>query len=161
MTAIKECDHKSVGMIVWKEGKMLLIERKKPPFGMAPPAGHLDEDGDDFEKAAIRELEEEVGLKAERKDLRLLIEGRAENPCRRPGGTWHYWKIFEVKVEGEIQASPNEVKKFNWYNKEDLLLFAKRTEKYRSGVISQQEWEQSPGLEPVCYDWFKKLKIIG
>ena len=58
----KKCDHTSVGMLVWKEDKLLLIERKKPPFGFALPAGHVDGD-DSFEVAAKRELEEEVGLK--------------------------------------------------------------------------------------------------
>ena len=39
---VKKCDHTSVGMLVWKNKKILLIERKKAPFGFAPPAGHVD-----------------------------------------------------------------------------------------------------------------------
>lgn len=37
----KICDHTSVGMFVWRGGKLLLIERAKFPFGFAVPAGHL------------------------------------------------------------------------------------------------------------------------
>ena len=33
----KECDHTSVGMIIKRGEETLLIERKKPPFGFAPP----------------------------------------------------------------------------------------------------------------------------
>jgi len=58
---IKSCDNTSVGMLVRKEDKVLLLERMKPPYGFAPPAGHVDEDltstgKKDFEAAARREL---------------------------------------------------------------------------------------------------------
>ncbi len=153
----KICDHKSVGMLVWRDNKILLIERKKPPFGFAPPAGHID--GDDFfEESAKRELEEEVGLKT--KDFKLLIEGRKNNPCRRENGTWHYWKIFEIEATGDIKRSEDETKQAGFYSKSDLLLLSIKTEKYLSGDIQQGDWENSPGIEPVWYEWFKKLNII-
>ncbi|MEK9177792.1 MAG: NUDIX hydrolase, partial [Patescibacteria group bacterium] len=57
----KICDHKSVGMFIWNDDKLLLIERGKRPYGFAVPAGHVDGDKT-FEIAAIRELKEEVGL---------------------------------------------------------------------------------------------------
>lgn len=154
---VKKCDHTSVGMMVWRDEKLLMIERKKIPFGITPPAGHVDDHGS-FKKAAEDELEEEVGLRA--KNLKLLIEGREENKCRREDGNWHYWKIYEVIAEGEVKPSDDEVKGFNWYKKEDILLLAKKTEDYLSGKISKESWESSPGLEPVCYRWFKILKII-
>ena len=47
-----KCDHTSVGILVWKDSKLLLIERKNFQFGFAPPAGHLD--GDFYEEAAKR-----------------------------------------------------------------------------------------------------------
>ena len=68
----KLCDNKSVGMLVWRDGKLLLVERKRPPFGFAPPAGHVDEDKS-FEVAAKRELKEEVGLEAD--SMELLMGG--------------------------------------------------------------------------------------
>ena len=153
----KRCDHTSVGMLVWKEDKLLLIERKKPPFGFALPAGHVDGD-DSFEVAAKRELEEEVGLKTE--DIRLLIEGKKENPCRREDGTWHYWKIYGVEVKGNVKRSQEETKQAGFYSKEKIRELADRTEKYIRGEIKEEEWEKSPGIEPVWYEWLKKLEII-
>jgi len=153
----KICDHKSVGMLVWKDDKLLLIERKKPPFGFAPPAGHVDEDNS-FEVAAKRELEEEVGLKVE--NINLLIEGRKENPCRREDGTWHYWKIYEVKTKGDVKRSQEETKQAGFYDKKKLKELAERTEKYVQGKIKEEEWEKSPGIEPVWYEWLRELKII-
>lgn len=152
-----KCDNKSVGMLVWRDEKLLLIERKKKPFGFAPPAGHLDEDNS-FEHSAKRELKEEVGLDS--KSIELLVEGRKENPCRREGGSWHYWKIYKIETSGEIKRSENETKQANFYTKDDLSLLALRTEKYLHGDVEQENWEKSPGLEPVWYEWLKKLKII-
>lgn len=150
------CDHKSVGMIVRKDDKILLIERKKAPFGFAPPAGHLD--GDTFDHSAIRELEEEVGL--ETNEIKLLIEGRKENKCRRDGGNWHYWKIYEVKTNGEINRSESETKQAGWFTLEQIKLLIEKTNKYLSKEISESEWIQSPGLEPIWMEWFKELGII-
>ena len=153
----KKCDNKSVGMLVWREDSLLLIERKKPPFGFAPPAGHID-GYDSFEESAKRELKEEVGF--ETQNLKLLIEGRKENPCRREGGNWHYWKIYQIEAIGEIKRSEDETKQAIFYKKDDLLLLASKTEKYLRGDIEQNDWEKSPGLEPVWYEWLKELKII-
>jgi len=153
----KSCDHKSVGMLVWQSGKLLLIERGKPPFGFAPPAGHVDDDTL-FEEAAGRELREEVGL--ESKELQLLTEGRKDNHCRREGGSWHYWKIYNVEASGDINRSKNETKGVDFYDLETLQSLAKRTEKYLKGDIPDSDWEKSPGLEPVWYEWFKELNIL-
>lgn len=157
MNTEKKCDHKSAGMLVWKDNKLLLIERKKPPFGFAVPAGHVDADSS-FEEAAKRELKEEVGLNA--KSLQLIIEGKKENPCRRQGGNWHYWKIYKIETEGEVGPSKKETKQAEWYLTEEIRQLGSRTENYLRGEISEEEWQNSPGLEPIWYEWFKQLKII-
>ena len=153
----KICDHTSVGMFVWKNDKLLLIERAKFPFGFAVPAGHVDGDKT-FEDSAIRELKEEVGLNAE--NLELVIEKRKENPCRREDGTWHYWKIYKVVTTGDIERSKDETKKAGWYTKEQIKKLADRTEEYNNKKITEDDWNKNPGLEPVMYEWFKELKII-
>src|SRR4030043_1538259 len=148
------CDHKSVGMLIRKEGKILLIERKKPIFGFAPPAGHVDNKGS-FENAAKEEVEEEVGLTP--KKIKLLVEGRKNNPCRRDGGTWHYWKIYQVEAEGEIKRSEDETKQAGWFSEDQIYSLSEKTQKYLAGKISEEKWIKSPGLEPVWFEWFKKL----
>jgi len=135
----------------------LLIERGRPPYGFAPPAGHVDADIL-FEDAARRELSEEVGLNTI--NLKLLIEGRKENPCRREGGTWHQWKIYEAQVSGELKRSEVETKQARFVSKEEILELAQRTEKYLEKEITDEEWDEKPGLEPVWYFWFKELNII-
>ena len=43
---------------------IILIERKNPPFGWAIPGGFVDY-GESVETAAVREAEEETGVKVE------------------------------------------------------------------------------------------------
>ena len=150
------CDNKSAGMLVWKDDRLLLIERGRFPFGFAIPAGHVDGDPT-FEISARRELKEEVGLNAI--DLKQVIEGRKNNSCRR-GGTWHYWKIYQVIATGEINRSKEETKKVDWYTRDQIRELANKTEKYNNKLISDEDWQKNPGLEPVMYEWFKQLKII-
>lgn len=153
----KKCDHTSVGMLIWQNRKLLLIERKQFPFGFAPPAGHVDKRLS-FEEAAKKELLEETSLRAKR--LKLIIEGKKNNPCRRKRGAWHYWKIYEVETIGKVKGSINETKQTGWYSKKEIKKLAKRTQRYIEGKISEDEWEKSPGLEVVWYQWMKELKII-
>ena len=67
----KICDNKSVGILIWKDDKLLMIERKKYNFGFALPAGHND--GMDLEQTAKKELEEEVGLIGSLPKIKLEI----------------------------------------------------------------------------------------
>lgn len=160
--AAKSCDHTSVGMLVQKDidgdTKLLLIERKKPPFGFAPPAGHVDEHGS-FEKAAFNELREEVGLEA--RDLQLVAAAKKNNPCRRKNGDWHYWRIYEARdVVGEIKRSEDETKQAGWFDHDQVHKLTQRTEAYLRGEIPEDEWQKSPGLEPVWLEWLRELCII-
>lgn len=43
------------------EGRIVLIERRNPPYGWAIPGGFVDR-GESLEEAAIREAKEETGL---------------------------------------------------------------------------------------------------
>lgn len=151
------CDNKSVGILIWKGGKLLLIERKLFPFGFAPPAGHVDDKGG-FEEAAREEVQEEVGLNPT--DIRLVTEGKKDNRCRREGGSWHYWKIYEAEASGNLQPSEDETKQVEWYSREQIKALSHRTEKYLKGEMSEKEWQKNPGIETVWYEWFKELGII-
>lgn len=52
----------TVDIIIEFEGKIVLIERKNPPHGWAIPGGFVDY-GESFETAALREAEEETGIR--------------------------------------------------------------------------------------------------
>lgn len=132
------CNNTSVGVLVERDGKLLLLERKNIPLGYAPPAGHV-KDGETYEEAAVRELQEEVGLQAQ--NLSLVIEGRKEFGCKH-GSTWHYWKLYKADVNGEIKKNDDEAKQVGWFTTEEIKKL------------------QNPGLDPVMGVWFKELGII-
>jgi len=113
------------------------------------------DDHGSFESAARNELKEEVGLQAEQ--MKLMAEGRKENPCRRAGGTWHYWKIYSVVVSGRVKASQDETKSFIWCSRAALAELSQRTKEYLTGNISETQWIKNPGLEPVWHEWLKHL----
>ncbi|MEQ8406544.1 MAG: NUDIX hydrolase [Oceanicaulis sp.] len=55
-----------VGLVVWRGGDVLLIRRGKPPFeGLWSIPGGKVEPGERLQTAALRELHEETGTKAE------------------------------------------------------------------------------------------------
>ena len=53
-----------VSASIWRDGKVLLVQRAKPPVGIwAFPGGHV-EPGEQLEEAVARELMEETGMTA-------------------------------------------------------------------------------------------------
>lgn len=157
MSGVKVCDNTSVGVIVMRDGKIALLERAKPPVGIAPPAGHIDDHGT-AKQAAIDEVFEELGLRVALG--RVLIDGeRKPNVCRRPGGDHHMWWVYEAQeVEGELQPSPDETKMAAWYSMDELQELAQRTKRYIDGHITEDEWTAEPGLEPI---WLEMLIELG
>jgi len=130
--------HYSVGAIIKRDDKYLLMDRKNPPFGFACPAGHVDE-GENPEKSLVREVKEETSLKVTK--YKLIDEGEfshEDEPCRRGIGA-HYWYIFECEVTGKLMKDEREAKTMNWYSVNEI-------KKMR--------------LEHVWKNWFKKLNII-
>ena len=166
----KICDNKSVGIVVWKDVKLLMIERKKYNPGFAIPAGH--QDGDDSRTTAMKELSEEVGLIAE--ELKEEFTETFQNTCKRENGTHHEWTIYTAeKYSGEIKTSEDEVKSYSWVDEETFVLLLEKLEKFveeqnlelkienLSEIVKRtnesDSWKNSPGLEPVMYFIFEKL----
>ena len=155
---IKDCDHTSVGILVFKDGNLLIIDRKRPPLGLAAPAGHVDKHGgsDDskdqqYKKAAIEELKEETGLSAT--SLALIWEGVKKNPCRRPGGNWHYWHIYRAQASGELKPSTEETRGHLWCSRGQM-------ENLLDGKVVTVNGREA-GLELVWKEMFNDIGILG
>ncbi len=67
----------TVDTIIELAGRIVLIERKNPPLGLAIPGGFVDY-GESVEKAAVREAREETGLEV---NLKYLV-GVYSDPAR-------------------------------------------------------------------------------
>lgn len=169
----KRCDHTSVGILVKRGNKLLLIERRGSNFGFATPAGH--QDGQSPVAAARKELREEVGLTARKLVRRLKI--KLNNPCRRTDNRFHVWTVFKAsRWRGKVKRSKDETKKYFWADPGAIRLITDRFERFarlKRIPLAQRNlrkiqittnhsraWQQNPGLEPPMYFLFKKLGII-
>lgn len=130
--------HFSVGALIERNGKYLLIDRAVPPLGFAGVAGHVDE-GETPPQAVAREVKEEAGLTVHNPQL-IFEEELDWNWCSK-GVTSHYWYLFRCPIGGkdEIMRSKGETKSAGWYSQEEIKTLK---------------------LEPVWEHWLKKLGII-
>ena len=98
----------TVDVILFREGSVLLVARRNPPFGWALPGGFVDY-GESAEEAARRELAEETGLQA--KSLSLL--GVYSAPGRDP--RFHTLTVvYTAKADGEPTAG-DDAKAVEWW----------------------------------------------
>lgn len=107
--------HEVAGVFVVNErDEMLFFERNRFPFGLTPPAGHVDTknepDGEDEvpQVAACRELQEETGIALP--SHRFSHAATADivgDGCRR-GADVHRWHAFTVRVKGAVSVRVDE-----------------------------------------------------
>ena len=84
MTTAQQLPRLGASACVWKDGKVLLVQRAKPPLGLwSLPGGHV-EFGETALAAAQRELLEESGVHADLAEFVGLYEIIRANP------TMHY-----------------------------------------------------------------------
>jgi ADP-ribose pyrophosphatase YjhB (NUDIX family) len=127
--------HFSVGAIIKKEEKFLLIERAVPPEGFACPAGHI-EMNETPEQALIREIKEETSLVI--LGCNLLFEETLYNNWCKKGVTNHHWYIFECNTSG-LERKNKESKSIGWFSQKEI---------------------KTLNLEPTWQHFFKKMNII-
>ncbi|MCP4666391.1 MAG: NUDIX hydrolase [Deltaproteobacteria bacterium] len=102
-------------VIEMEGGKIVLIQRKNPPFGWALPGGFVDY-GESLESAALREAKEETSL-----DVELLyLLGAYSDPERDP--RFHAISVvFVARATGEPKAA-DDAKDVGLFNAGSLPL---------------------------------------
>lgn len=159
----KYCDNKSVGVVVSNEhGQLALLERRRFPSGIAPPAGHIDHHGDP-ERAAMEEVEEEIGVSVALNGLirTQIANRRIDNVCRRIGGDHHDWTVYEAHVKNaQLLPSADETRGASWYEQGQISALATRTRLFQAGLVSPDDWDDKPGIEPVWLDFLTELGYI-
>ena len=127
--------HFTVGAVIEKDGKFLLIERINYPFGFAGVAGHIDY-GETPEQAVRREIKEESNLEVVSHKL-LFHETLEQDKCVL-GGDIHEWYLFKCETKGNLKKD-DEACKIGWFSGEEIRK-----------LKLEENWKY----------WFRKLGII-
>lgn len=126
--------HRAVHIFVFnKRGHLLLQQRSRfkdvhPGVWDSSVAGHVDA-GEDYAAAAVRELEEEMG-----------ISGVAPQPVAtldaREGTGWEHVRLFHAEYSGALKFPAAEIEAAMWFPVEEICawLAAKPTD-FASGFI--------------------------
>jgi ADP-ribose pyrophosphatase YjhB (NUDIX family) len=88
----------TVDIIIEVKGGIVLIERNNPPYGWAIPGGFVDY-GESVEDCAVREAQEETGLRIRLKDL-LYVYSRPDRDPRHHTLT----TVFIATADGQPVA---------------------------------------------------------
>jgi 8-oxo-dGTP diphosphatase len=128
----------TVDLIIKLEQGVVLIERKNPPHGWALPGGYVDY-GESMEQAAVREAEEETGLKVRLKRQLHTYSDPSRDPRRHTVTT-----VFVAQAGGRPLAG-DDAKRACVFSLDELpedLAFdhAAILEDYRTG-----RWDRQPG----------------
>lgn len=120
----------TVDIIICRGSAIVLIARKNPPLGWALPGGFVDY-GESLEEAAVREAQEETGLRL----AELAQFGAYSDPARDPRQHTISF-VFTAKGEGTL-VSGDDAADARWFDLDNLpapLCFdhAKIVEDYRN-----------------------------
>ncbi|MFW5953068.1 MAG: NUDIX domain-containing protein [Candidatus Natronoplasma sp.] len=124
----------TVDGIVEQNGRLLLIERKNPPFrGTYALPGGFVEYNETVEKAVVREVEEETGLKTK---IDKLI-GVYSSPDRDPRGHMVSTVFSLNKIDGTLEGG-SDAKKARYFDIDDLPELAFDHEKIIKDYLNDQ-----------------------
>ncbi|AHF05853.1 NUDIX domain-containing protein [Desulfitobacterium metallireducens] len=102
-----------VGGIVWRENKVLLVQRAQNPGkgNWTIPGGFVDQ-RERISEAIVRELQEETGLETEPVSLIALRD--------RPGNKHDLYMVFILRyIAGELQPELEEVSQIGFFTIEE------------------------------------------
>ena len=114
----------AVGIFVINNKKQVLLQKrgankKIKPNMWAMCAGHVKVD-EQFEIAAVRELNEEIGLKVSQNDLHLLESMEIQKTDKNSHLTRFYY-VISNKDEDEFTIQEEELSEVKWFNIDDVI----------------------------------------
>ena len=101
--------HRAIHVFVLDAAGRMLVQKRSSAKDSAPGlwcsscSGHLDA-GEDYIAAAVRELEEELGLEIRPEDLSQIL---SVSPCMETG--WEFCRLFFLRDDGPYVLEPREI----------------------------------------------------
>lgn len=105
--------HRAVHVLVFDDHGRLFLQKRSMSKDTSPGlwdsscSGHLDA-GEDYDAAAIRELQEELGLAVTVPPLRWL----RVDACEETG--WEYCWVYRLSSNGPFVLNPDEIEGGDW-----------------------------------------------
>jgi len=154
---VQLCDQRSVGLLVVRDGSLLLKAPSAYPSGHAPLSRHCD--GLNFPETA-RALCAQLGLGEP------VVRGADEcwrpDVCARPvpetaERAGHWWLVYRVvSSQGEPDGDG-----LRWWTRKELQDLADRTVAYARGALRDGAWRAQPGVSALWVGWLAHLRLIG
>ena len=127
--------HRAVHVLVFNShGEVFLQKRsmkkdRQPGLWDSSASGHLNS-GEDYDSCAIRELEEEIGLRLSAVPERLFKLGASAETDQE-----HVW-VYRCRAGGPFQLDPEEIETGGWFAPEDVTRWmAERPEDFASALL--------------------------
>lgn len=116
--------HWEVGMFLINNKEQVLLQKRSTNKRFNPNkwslcAGHVDYD-EELETAAIREINEEIGLKISSKELHLLEEIEVSKE-EENSHVMRYYYVFCNKRENEFIIEKKELSEIRWFNIDEVI----------------------------------------
>jgi len=112
--------HRATHVLVFDRAGKVFLQKRSMLKDTAPGcwdsscSGHLDS-GEDYVTAAIRELEEEIGVVARPEQLRHHLQLPPS-----PDTGWEFVAIFSLQHDGPMITNPAEIERGDWFEPDVL-----------------------------------------
>ena len=122
--------HRAVHVLVFDGGGRVFLQKRSMLKDLSPGlwdsscSGHLDA-GEDYDAAAVRELEEEIGVRVSAPPQRWF----RINACVETG--WEFVWVYRLRHDGPFVLHPEEIERGDWFAAADVTAaIATRPEDY-------------------------------
>jgi len=127
--------HRAVHMFVFNKRKELFLQKRSrlkdvhPRVWDSSAAGHLNT-GEDYEVTAVREIEEEIGVKdAEVQEVAQIAA------CADTG--WEHVRLYVARHDGALRFPCSEVESGEWFSMDEIRAWIQlRPQDFASGFIA-------------------------
>lgn len=112
--------HRAVHILVFNAAGSVFLQKRSmskdchPGTWDSSTSGHVDS-GEDYDQSAVRELEEEIGLRVESTPERLF----KINPCKETDQEF-VW-VYRSFSEGPFRLHPEEIETGDWFTRREVV----------------------------------------